>query len=141
MITILSHALFNNKEPKQGVLLGCAWSYILLIFLHLFIDSPNFAKQYFDGRYLIDITVIIHFSIIFRAAEARLIKLMFVMIFLSYLGELIFCNGLHLYDYRTPYIPFYVPFGHAILYATGYIFAHTDWAKRHDALLSWRNLG
>jgi hypothetical protein len=46
---------------------------------------------------------------------------MFIMIFLSYIGELIFCKLLEMYAYRTPDIPLYVPFGHAIVYASGFV--------------------
>jgi hypothetical protein len=54
---------------------------------------------------------------------------MLVMVGLSYIGELIFCKLLGMYEYRTSAIPLYVPFGHAIVYASGYIFAHTRFAK------------
>lgn len=57
------------------------------------------------------------------------------MVPLSYLGELIFCKWLGMYNYRTEAIPLYVPFGHAIVYASGYVFAHTNWASRNDKAL------
>lgn len=50
---------------------------------------------------------------------------MFVMVFLSYIGELIFCKLLGMYAYRTPDIPLYVPFGHAIVYASGFVMAES----------------
>lgn len=43
------------------------------------------------------------------------------MVFLSYMGELIFCKLLGMYAYRTSDIPLYVPFGHAIVYASGFV--------------------
>ena len=43
------------------------------------------------------------------------------MVFLSYIGELIFCKLLGMYAYRTSDIPLYVPFGHAIVYASGFV--------------------
>jgi len=48
---------------------------------------------------------------------------MFCMVFLSYVGELLFCKVLGLYAYRTIDIPLYVPFGHAIVYASGFVLA------------------
>ena len=45
------------------------------------------------------------------------------MVFLSYIGELIFCKLLGMYAYRTSDIPLYVPFGHAIVYASGFVMA------------------
>jgi hypothetical protein len=40
-----------------------------------------------------------------------------------------------MYHYRTTVIPLYVPFGHAIVYASGFVFAHTEWAVSKDSLL------
>ncbi|GIZ09340.1 hypothetical protein FUMI01_20670 [Flavobacterium sp. UMI-01] len=57
---------------------------------------------------------------------------MFVMVGLSYIGELIFCKLLGMYEYRTPMIPLYVPFGHAIVYASGYVYAHAFWSLQKE---------
>lgn len=57
------------------------------------------------------------------------------MVFLSYIGELIFCKLLGMYHYRTNPIPLYVPFGHAIVYASGYVMAQTSWAKTKEKKL------
>ncbi|WP_348797991.1 hypothetical protein [Flavobacterium adhaerens] len=99
------------------------------------IDSVLFATYYFDARQITNILAILYFTLFFWVADTNLRKLMFVMVFLSYIGELIFCNLLKMYDYRTPIIPLYVPFGHAIVYASGYVFAHTEWAVKNDAVL------
>ncbi|NBA74133.1 hypothetical protein GOQ04_01125 [Emticicia sp. ODNR4P] len=132
---ILSLPIFNYTTQNFKVLLMLAWGFFPFITVLLFVDSPWFAQNIFDGRYLADILTLSYFSLLFHHSDAHLRKLLFVMIFLSYLGELIFCNGAGMYDYRTPYVPFYVPFGHSIVYATGYIFAHTQWAARHDKAL------
>ena len=94
---------------------------------------PIFA--YFDGRLLTDILAVGYFLLMLYFSDSHLRKLMVVMVFLSYLGELIFCKLLGMYNYRTPDIPLYVPFGHAIVYASGYILAHTAFAIRWDARL------
>jgi hypothetical protein len=60
---------------------------------------------------------------------------MVVMVFLSYIGELIFCKLLGMYAYRTQDIPLYVPFGHAIVYASGYVFAETSFCIENDFFL------
>ncbi|MFN5442778.1 MAG: hypothetical protein ACK48V_00960 [Crocinitomicaceae bacterium] len=54
------------------------------------------------------------------------------MIFLSYLGEIIFCKLLGWYTYRLGNIPFYVPFGHAIVFASGYILSELEILKKYD---------
>ncbi|MCW2118231.1 hypothetical protein [Flavobacterium sp. 7A] len=96
--------------------------------LALGIDSVSFAEHYFDGRQLTNVMAIAYFSGFYYVAHKQLRKLMLVMVGLSYIGELIFCKLLGMYDYRTEMIPFYVPLGHAIVYASGYVYAYTKWA-------------
>lgn len=79
---------------------------------------------------------ICHFLYFFAAARTELRKLMFFMVFLGYFGEEVFCNLFDMYDYRNNQIPLYVPFGHAILYATGWVCSQTDWAKKHKHRLT-----
>lgn len=88
------------------------------------IDSTWFLRLYFDGRLLTNFLAIGYFSLLYFYSGNRLRKLMVVMLPLSYIGEIIFCKLLGMYTYRTPHIPLYVPFGHAIVYASGYIIAH-----------------
>lgn len=99
------------------------------------IDSVFFRNTYFDGRQLTNVLAIGYFLLMYYASGSHLRKLMFVMIFLSYIGELIFCKLLGMYAYRTADIPLYVPFGHAIVYASGYIFAMTSFAVRLEKKL------
>ena len=82
-----------------------------------------------------NIAAIIYFSLLFFSVKIYLKKLMIVMVVLSYIGELIFCKLLGMYTYRTAFIPLYVPFGHAIVYASGFIFAHTKWAVQNEKSL------
>jgi hypothetical protein len=92
------------------------------------IDSTSFLNTYFDGRNLTNILSICYFLLLYSCSDDRLKKLMVVMVFLSYLGEIIFCKLLGMYTYRTVDIPLYVPFGHAIVYGSGYVLAHTAFA-------------
>lgn len=98
------------------------------------IDSAAFKEYYFDGRSVTDVLGISYFLLMCYLAGSRLRLLMLIMVPLSYTGELIFCNLLGMYSYRTPAIPLYVPFGHAIVYASGYIFAHTKLALQNQLL-------
>ncbi|MBF4473277.1 hypothetical protein [Flavobacterium sp. HJJ] len=114
---------------KQMVFAVC---FPLFTILALGIDSVYFNDHYFDGRQITNLLVVIYYSFFFWFSDSYLRKLMFVMVFLSYIGELIFCPLLGMYNYRTEAIPLYVPFGHAIVYASGYVFAHTEWAFKND---------
>ncbi|MCJ8324510.1 MAG: hypothetical protein HRU29_06380 [Rhizobiales bacterium] len=108
---------------------------VFFIFVFLGLDSQNFADAYFDGRLIVTIIVISYFFLMLQAADSRLRRLMLVMVPLSYIGEIIFCNVLDMYDYRENRIPLYVPFGHAIVYGSGYMFSFTKWANQHDAMM------
>lgn len=128
---ILLFALDKGVENKKNQLVY-AFGFTIFTVLALFIDSVYFKNHYFDGRIITNVLAISYFVLIYFASNAYLRKLMFTMLFLSYLGEVIFCTILGMYLYRTEHIPFYVPLGHSIVYASGYIFSETDWAKRNE---------
>jgi hypothetical protein len=120
----------KNYNPKKQLLLACFFTVFTVVALG--IDSVFFTKHYFDGRSLTNLLALIYFSLLLYFSESYLKKLMLVMVVLSYIGELLFCKLLGFYNYRTIPIPLYVPFGHAIVYASGYIFAHTSWAIKNE---------
>lgn len=135
MIAILNATFFNDKNynPQKQLHFGVFFFFFTCVALAF--DSVYFSKNYFDGQPIANILAVIYFSFFFLFSDSHLRKLMFVMVFLSYIGELIFCNLLGMYDYRSSHIPIYVPFGHAIVYASGYVFAHREWALQNDYLL------
>lgn len=133
-MTILNAIFSNNNSSHKGQLF-MAFGFLLFTILALGIDSVDFLHNYFDGRMLTNVLGILYFFLFFYFADSHLRKLMFIMVLLSYIGELIFCTLLGMYNYRTDVIPLYVPFGHAIVYASGYVFAHTQWAIKKDRLL------
>lgn len=135
MNILLNIVFFNDKNHNAQKQLYFAGFFPFFTLAALGIDSVYFASNYFDGRQITNLFAIVYFSLFFLVSDSRLKKLMFVMVFLSYIGELIFCTLLRMYDYRTVVIPLYVPFGHAIVYASGYVFAHTEWAMRNDKIL------
>lgn len=112
-----------------------AFLFPVFTFVALGIDSVFFAESYFDARQITNLLSIIYFLIFFSASDSYLRKLMFTMVLLSYLGEIIFCKLLGMYNYRNEAIPLYVPFGHAIVYASGYVFAKTFWAIEQERKL------
>lgn len=134
MVSILNSA-FINKAPNFKNQLVLAFGFLLFTILALGIDSVVFLQNYFDGRQITNVLAVLYFLFFFSFSDSHLRKLMFSMVFLSYLGEIIFCKLLGMYNYRTEAIPLYVPFGHAIVYASGYVFANTKWAIRNDSLL------
>jgi hypothetical protein len=99
------------------------------------VDSVYFSNTYFDGRQLTNFLVIGYFLLMVTVSADKLRRLMLIMVFLSYIGELLFCKLLGMYQYRTPPIPLYVPFGHAIVYASGYILTYTAFAQKNAVRL------
>lgn len=135
VLTSLYKVVFvNNSYNPQKELLAALF-FAVFIFIGLGIDSVYFLNSYFDGRWLMNGFAIVHFCYFFNAANTELRKLMFVMVPLSYLGEIIFCHIFGMYHYRTNEIPLYVPFGHAILYATGLVCSQTKWAVKNEVVL------
>ena len=138
MVAMLEAVNKYYNKPTDGSATGrnfFALFSIVFIFIFLGLDSQPFADAYFDGRTLVTLIVIIYFFAMLKTAESRLRRLMLIMVPLSYIGEIIFCNVLDMYDYREDRIPLYVPFGHAIIYGSGYMFSFTRWANQHDALM------
>ncbi|PXY41708.1 hypothetical protein DMB65_07115 [Flavobacterium cheongpyeongense] len=132
MNAIVDSVFFNDKNYDAKKQLFFAACFPFFTIFALGIDSVSFTAHYFDGRQITNILAILYFSFFFWFSGSYLRKLMFVMVFLSYIGELIFCTLLGMYHYRTTVIPLYVPFGHAIVYASGYVYAYTQWAVKND---------
>lgn len=132
---VQNNLFFNDQNHHPKAQLFLAFFFTVFTIVALGIDSVFFANHYFDGRIIVNFAAIIYFFLLFFTADITLRKLMFVMVLLSYIGELIFCKLLGMYNYRNEFIPLYVPFGHAIVYASGYIFAHTEWVINKEKQL------
>ena len=132
---LLALPIFNTPESKKEKAFVFAYCFPFFTLLALWIDSVDFYENYFDGRMLTNILAITYFCLFFFSAQSYLRKLMFIMVFLSYIGELIFCKLLGMYAYRTADIPLYVPFGHAIVYASGFVIAEMSFFVKKDKKL------
>ena len=127
--------LLNDANYHQKKQLFYAFFFTIFTVIALGIDSVSFLRHFFDGRQITNVLAITYFSLFFYFSDSTLKKLMLLMVLLSYIGEIIFCTLLGMYQYRTEMIPLYVPFGHAIVYASGYVFARTNWAIKHEKRL------
>lgn len=116
--------------PSHRFFVGIAIFFFVFTPFALALESGNFFAQ---GREWTNGLVIVYFMGLVCLVSQPLRWLMVHMVWLSYLGELLFCELLHWYSYRTTGIPLYVPFGHALVYATGYILAQQPvfiWQER-----------
>ena len=121
------------KTQKARNFFGIAFPFFVVFFLYL--DSGTFTIRYFEGRLLVNILTVISFLLMLIVADKELKKLMLGMFFLAILGEQIFCNLLDMYDYRGNQIPFYVPFGHAIVLGSAFMLSKNLSAIKHEKIL------
>jgi len=132
---MLKKRVFNEAKANSKMQLFYALTFFGFTVLALGIDSIPFRDQYFDGRMITNVLAIAFFLLLFYSSGTYLRKLMVGMVFLSYIGELIFCTLLGMYAYKETLIPLYVPFGHAIVYGSGYIMSKANWSVKNDAVL------
>ncbi|ANW97189.1 hypothetical protein AXE80_13220 [Wenyingzhuangia fucanilytica] len=101
---------------------------VILCIPMLFFDSVYFSANYFNGKHITSFLVISITLYLIWAVPLRLKILMLIMIPLSWLGEYIFSDLLDMYHYREHSIPLYVPFGHAIVFGTGWLLTQRSMA-------------
>ncbi len=130
-----SSALFISENPSPAKSFAAGLLFILLTPIVLWLDSDYFFTNYFNGRWLANGMAILYFLWLFSICGSHLRKLVFTMVFVSYIGELIFSSLLGMYGYRTEFIPLYVPLGHSIVYASGYIYANSSFALKNEQRL------
>lgn len=127
-------------ENKRRLLLY-ALLYFVLTVVALAIESVWFSNTYFKGRWITNSMTVLYFILMYAVADTYLRKLMLGMVGLSFIGEIIFSILLEMYVYTNIRIPVYVPFGHAVLYATGYTLANTNFVIKNTAVLTkWFNV-
>ena len=91
-IIVLKDFFFNGKNHQPKAQLFLAFFFTVFTVIALGIDSVYFTNHCFDGRIIVNVAAIGYFSLLFFTADVALRKLMLVMVFLSYIGELIFCK-------------------------------------------------
>ena len=135
-IELTNADLYENGNIGVPLLKWFPLFFLAITPFALYLDSVAFTKAYFDLRWLVNISVVIFFCIFYYVSDFQLRKLMLVMVPLSYLGEWIFSKWFGWYTYRLEEIPIYVPFGHAIVYGSGYVVAGYKTVIKHE--LSFR---
>jgi len=106
-----------------------------MLSIFLYWDSDYFSAHYFDGRIMLNFIIVTYFIMMLAVSDLKLKKLMIGMVLLSTFGEQLFCNWLNMYDYRDNTIPFYVPFGHAIVLGSAYMLHQVTKRYNTDRLM------
>jgi len=131
MEILLRNRFFSNEKVQDKNLAFMAIVFFPATLLTLTLDSRYFTETFFDAANLCTVLVIVFFLLFYWYADSRLRKLMFIMVFLSFGGELLFCKVFGMYEYLRLNIPVDVPLGHALVYASVYVLSKTAWAKRN----------
>jgi hypothetical protein len=84
-------------------------------------DGQSSLPYGLDGRMLGNIVTPLYLSVLVRQADPRLRGMLLLIVPMS-LGAEVFCSLLlGLYTYKSEMIPLYVPFGHGVIFGTGFL--------------------
>jgi hypothetical protein len=109
--------------------------FIPIVLLALGADSQLLLERGIDGQIFSNIAGPLYLLLLLSGLrpEQRLTALIFVPF--SAVGEYIFSLILQLYAYKFGEVPFYVPFGHAILLGTAMLIAELPSVQANDRLV------
>ncbi len=92
----------------------------ITVWLGLFLDSNTVALELPYNQWLTNALVAINFLWVYFNASKSIKQLMLFGVLVALGGEILFSLILGMYSYRLGNIPVYIPFGHALLYASVY---------------------
>jgi len=104
---------------------------LVTLWLGLFLDSYIVAEYFPQNQLLTNALVILVFIWVFSHVSKVAKQLMIFGVFLAYAGEVILALGLGMYTYRLDNVPFYVPLGHALVYAAVYYMTREQWLRKY----------
>lgn len=107
--------------------------FVPIVLFALGSDSRLLVERGFDGQILSNVAAPLYFLLVLSGLrpDQRLMAIVFVPF--SALGEYLFSLVFGLYTYRLEAVPFYVPFGHAILFSTGLLLAELPTVQANEA--------
>jgi hypothetical protein len=118
-----------SLRGRAAVIAGLVWWPLVLPF-----DSAWMAQHLAWGQWLTTALTAGFWWTLYRGAPARLRHALVSGIVIATAGECFFSLVLGMYEYRLAWIPFYVPPGHAILFATVYWWSRDRDVRRHAGL-------
>lgn len=75
------------------------------------------------------------FAWVYYAVSKSVKQLMLFGLIIAFFGEVLFSLVFGMYTYRLENLPIYVPFGHALVYASVYYMSKEPLVKRHQDLI------
>lgn len=104
---------------------------IITVWLGLFLDSRSVALELSYNQWLTNALVGINFLWVYLNASRSIKQLMRFGVLIALGGEILFALILGMYSYRLGNIPLYIPFGHALIYASVYYIAKEPLIKKY----------
>lgn len=104
--------------------------FIAAVFL-LFADGTYFSEHIPSAQLILNLLMILAFGAMLYRANPRVRELMIIAVILGFIGEHFFSKVLGMYTYRLENVPFYVPFGHGVLYARIFRFSKASLVKKY----------
>jgi hypothetical protein len=123
----------KRRFPEAGWIVGA----LGVLGLITFIDGVAVARAFAQSQWLSTALVWFWWILLFRHVGRRLRIAITIGVVMATAGELFFCKLVGMYEYRLGNIPFYVPPGHSVLYATIHLFCRQPWVRRHVTALTW----
>lgn len=117
------HKLGSIFLRKIGIFVG-------FIFI-LFFDGTYFTEHFVNSQIPINILALFSFFWMYKRANSRVRKSMFIAVVLGLIGEYFFSVYLEMYTYRLENVPWYVPLGHAALYGRVLLFSKDVLVRKH----------
>jgi hypothetical protein len=120
--------------PSHLLLLVIFWPLTAIV---LAFDSQAVRAIGIHGQLFSNLMAPLYMLLLLPALQPRQRTMLLVFLPVAIGGEYVFSLVFHLYTYADGGVPFYVPFGHAILFGTGLIFSGLPWVVAHTRQLRW----
>lgn len=104
---------------------------LFLFVVALYFDGIHFASIFPQAQLVTNIFMVLAFGILYYRSVKRTRELMIYAVIVGFLGEYLFSIVLDMYTYRLSNLPFYIPFGHAAVYARTYMFSKASVVKKY----------
>ena len=97
---------------------------LFILFLGLFFDSTYFTETYYQqAQWINNSCVVLVFVYCYYKGTARTKEQLIYAFIIGIIGEHIFSVVLGMYTYRLGNVPYYIPFGHALVFLGVYNFS------------------
>ena len=119
--------------PPQAIRNWLIVGFFPIVVFALGADSRWLLERGLDGQVLSNLAAPLYFILVLYGLSANQRMMALVFVPFATIGEYIFSLILQLYAYKFGSVPFYVPFGHAILFSTGLLIAAHPWVVVREA--------